>query len=221
MAENRTMLKKFLLACGFLSSLLYVCTDIFGGLFWGNYDFTSQYISELGAIGSPSRPFVIPLYVMYEVLVAAFGLGIWNYSYRNSVIHFLGCILIGYMFIGLIGLFFPMNPYEPGTSLTNVVHQIFAGVTIIFILLSIVIAATAMGKQFRFFSIGVVFVYLVLGALPFLGVAQVEAGEPTPWVGLVERIMVYGYMLWVAVLSIDLLRVDKESRQIAKWNLNP
>ena len=29
---------------------------------------------------------------------------------------------------------------------------------------------------------------------------------PTPWVGVRERINIYGYMLWMAVLAIALLR---------------
>ncbi|MFW9943809.1 MAG: DUF998 domain-containing protein [Candidatus Sifarchaeia archaeon] len=116
---------------------------------------------------------------------------------------------MGYVVAGLVGLFFPMNPDEPTTALTNTMHQIIAGVTVLVILSSLGFAATAFGKQFRFYSLGTIIVCLLLGALPFLGVARVEAGEPTPWVGLVERIMVYGYMLWVAMLTIALLRKDK------------
>lgn len=29
-----------------------------------------------------------------------------------------------------------------------------------------------------------------------------------PWFGLIERINVYGYLLWIAVLAIILLRAD-------------
>ena len=74
--------------------------------------------------------------------------------------------------------------------------------------------ATTLGLRFRFYSIGTILVYLVLGILPFLGVAQVEAGQSTPWVGLVERIMVYGYMLWVLILANVLLRSEKDQAQI-------
>ncbi|MFW9964033.1 MAG: DUF998 domain-containing protein [Candidatus Sifarchaeia archaeon] len=209
MADTEIMLRKLLLVGGILSSLIYVFTDIFGGLIWGNYDFTSQYISELGAIGAPSRPLVIPLYIVYDVLIAAFGLGVWRYADGIRKIHFTGGLLIGYMIIGAVGLFFPMNPGEDATSLTNIMHQLLAGVTVVLILLSIGFTAIVFGTHFRVYSIGTILVYLVLGALPFLGVAQVEAGEPTPWVGLVERIMVYGYMLWVAVLASVLLRTEK------------
>jgi hypothetical protein len=68
-------------------------------------------------------------------------------------------------------------------------------------------------------TLGIILMYLVLGALTFLGVAQVEAGEPTPWVGLVEHTMVYGYMLWVAVLAILLLRMKNRLRVISEIDL--
>ncbi len=209
MEETTGRLRKLLLFCGILSSLTYVCTDLLGGLLWSNYDFTSQYISELSAIGAPSRSFVVSLYVVYNILVTAFALEILRFAGRKRVLRITGGLLIGYMIAGAMGLFFPMYPSEAATTLSNAMHQTLAGVTVIFILLSLGFGATAFGLRFRFYSIGTILVYLVLGALPFLGVAQVEAGQPTPWVGLVERIMVYGYMLWLALLAVILLRAEK------------
>jgi hypothetical protein len=46
------MARQLLLACGILSSLLYVATDILGGLRYEGYSFTSQAVSELMAIGA-------------------------------------------------------------------------------------------------------------------------------------------------------------------------
>jgi hypothetical protein len=47
---------------------------------------------------------------------------------------------------------------------------------------------------------------LIAGGLSFLFVGRVAAGQPTPWFGLIERVDVYGYLLWVAVLSVALIR---------------
>jgi hypothetical protein len=33
-----------------------------------------------------------------------------------------------------------------------------------------------------------------------------EANEPTPWIGLKERVNFYAAMLWIAALAIALLR---------------
>jgi hypothetical protein len=36
-----------------------------------------------------------------------------------------------------------------------------------------------------------------------------QANEPTPLMGIEERVNIYATMLWVAVLAIGLLRVQK------------
>jgi hypothetical protein len=38
---------------------------------------------------------------------------------------------------------------------------------------------------------------------------QIAAGLPTPWLGVYERIVVYGYMLWAMSLAMVLLRAEK------------
>jgi hypothetical protein len=49
------MLRKALLVCGILSSLLYVAMTVFVAMRWEGYSSASQTISELSAIGAPMR----------------------------------------------------------------------------------------------------------------------------------------------------------------------
>jgi hypothetical protein len=49
-------------------------------------------------------------------------------------------------------------------------------------------------------------VLLVSGSLTFLYAPRLAANLPTPGMGLVERIDVGSYLLWVAVLAVLLLR---------------
>jgi hypothetical protein len=49
----------------------------------------------------------------------------------------------------------------------------------------------------------------VFGVWAGLQAGRVEANQPTPWLGIVERGNVYAIMLWVAVLAIGLLRAQK------------
>ena len=41
--------------------------------------------------------------------------------------------------------------------------------------------------------------------------ARIAANEPTPWHGVYERINVGGYLLWMAVLAIVLIRTGAHS----------
>ena len=39
------------------------------------------------------------------------------------------------------------------------------------------------------------------------GISELSAiGAPTPWLGVVERVMIYSYLLWIAVFALGLLR---------------
>ena len=49
------MLRKTLLVCGILSSLLYVAMTVLVAMQWEGYSSASQTISELSAIGAPTR----------------------------------------------------------------------------------------------------------------------------------------------------------------------
>jgi hypothetical protein len=49
---------------------------------------------------------------------------------------------------------------------------------------------------------------LVFGAITSLYAPEVQANEPTPWLGVYERINAYGYMLWIVVFAISLWRAQ-------------
>jgi hypothetical protein len=53
--------RKALLVCGILSSLLYVDTVEPAAIRWKGYSSKSQTVSELIAINAPTRPLVVPL----------------------------------------------------------------------------------------------------------------------------------------------------------------
>ena len=79
-------------------------------------------------------------------------------------------------------------------------------VAVLFMLVTMGFGAAAFGKRFRLYSIATILILLVSGALLSLDTQRMQANLPTPWVGVTERINVYGYLLWVAVLAIALLR---------------
>ena len=77
------------------------------------------------------------------------------------------------------------------------------------IVLALGFGATLRGKRFRYYSYGTIAILVVFGALASLQAGQMAANEPTPWMGIEERINIHATMLWVAVLAIELLRAQK------------
>lgn len=173
---------------------------------WKGYSFTSQPVSDLGAIGSPVRTLVFPLFIVYDVLFIAFAFGVWAFAGRKRAVRIVGVLLVGYGIINFVAIFTPEHLGETATTLSNTMHIIGTGVTVLLFLLQLGVGAVAFGRWFRLYSVGTLLTILALGAYIFAGV---NAGQLVPWVGVTERILIYGYMLWVVVLSIVLLREEK------------
>lgn len=201
-------LKRILLICGLVSSLLYIGTDIFGAVIWDGYNYISQTISELSSIGSPSRPRVVPFFMAYAVLVIAFGFGIRESSLQKRSLRVTGVLVIIYGFICLLGPFVPMHQRGEGSGITDTLHIVATSVTVVFIFLILGFASVSLSKQFLVYTIITILLVLVFGSLTGLDGPRLAANEPTPWMGLTERINVYAFMIWIAVLSIKLWRKE-------------
>jgi hypothetical protein len=199
------LLRRVLLVCGILSSLLYAGIDALGGTLWKGYNFTTQPVSDLSAIGSPVRGIVVPLFIVYDVLFIAFALGVWAFAGRKRAVRITGALLIAYGVVNFVAIFAPEHLGEAAATTGNTIHIALAGATVLLFLLQLLVGAFGFGKRFRIYSAGTLLTVLVLSAYIF---SSVSAGELAPWTGVTERILIYGYMLWVAMLAIVLLRAE-------------
>ena len=198
------MWRKVALVCGILSSLLYVAMNVVAAALYEGYDSASQTVSELSAIGAPTRPLWLLLAVPYTLLVAAFGWGVWLSAGRNRPLRAVGGLMITY---GVIGLFWPpMHPRGVEPTLTDTMHIVFTVVTVLLMTLAIGFGAAVFGKRFRLYSIATLVVLVVFGALTGLEAPGIPANLPTPWIGVWERINIGVFLAWVVVLATALLR---------------
>jgi hypothetical membrane protein len=207
-ARSASKTGEALIVCGILSSLLYVATDVLGGLLYDGYSFTSQMVSELMAIGAPSEAFVDPLFIIYGVLTAMFGLGVIREAGgRNNALRITGVLLIGYAVVGFTGpTLFEMHQRGAGSSGSDLPHIVVTGVLVLLTLLAMGFGAFALDRRFRRYSFTTILIMIVFGALAGSSGARLAAGQPTPGFGILERINIYASLLWVAVLAVALLR---------------
>jgi Protein of unknown function (DUF998) len=195
-----------LLGCGVASSGLYAATDLLAGLRYDGYNFKSQAVSELSAAGAPTRPVVVALFTPYNALVMALGVGVWIVSRRTRAGRLAGALLITSAVVGEVTtLFFPMDQRGAEETLRGSMHPPLTAVMSLFIVAAMISAAALQGRRFRWYSIGTILTLFVFGALAARYTPQLEAGEPTPWLGVLERVNIYAYLLWVAVFAISLL----------------
>ena len=212
-------MRKILLICGIVAPLLFVSTDILAGTLYAGYSFTDQAVSELFAIGASTSDLVIPLFTVYSVLLVAFAFGIWMMSAasRKRALRVLALMMI---ITGVNGLvlwnFFPMHMRGAEMTFTDIMHLTLAGMGAFFGVLTVGLGVAAFRNWFRFYSIGTILILIVPGILAFLYVPEVGGNQPTPWLGLTERISIYGNTVWQLVLAIVLLREEIARSDILK-----
>lgn len=201
-------LRKSLLLCGILASLLYVAMMIITAQLYEGYSSASQTVSELSAIGAPTRTLWVTLGVFYGLLSLVFAYGVWKSAGENRQLRIAGILLIAYSFVGFFWP--PMHTREilaaGGGTLTDTLHIAFTAITVPLMLLSIGFAASALGRQFRLYSIAALVIMVFFGTLTGIEGPKLSTGEPTPWVGVWERILIGVYLLWVVTMAVMLMR---------------
>jgi hypothetical protein len=198
---------KHLLICGIIASLLYIGSDIVAALSWQGYSYSAQTVSELRAVGSPTRAFLIPVLFIYTLLEFAFGLGVWKSAGQKRTLRIAAGFLIGMGVLDLMGPLFALNINEDVGSFTNIIHMIVTALTMICLLLIIGFSSAAADRKwFRYYSIATILIFLVMGFWSFLDVTLIASGLPVVWLGIRERIGIYGYMLWMLIFSLFLLK---------------
>jgi hypothetical protein len=184
-----------------LSSPLYVVATILGAMAWEGYNAIVQPVSELGAIDAPSQPIMLMLGTIYDLLVIAFGFGVWRSANGKRTLRSVAGLILGYGVACLLAPLTPIHLRGVAWTLTDTLHLVFAGVDVLFILLILVFGANAFGRDFRRYSIGTI----LLGA-----VSGVVMGLDAPHFGFWERINIFSFMLWIVVFAITLWRSPRE-----------
>jgi len=203
-----TVLHKVLLSCGIIAAVLGAVTDIVAGLMKPGYRSDTQSASILSAFGITTRPYVLPFIVTANTLMIAFAVGVWFSADHNWVMRVTAGLIAGNaVFATIAFLFFPMHPDEAMNTYANRLNVIFMGISVLLFFLAIGFGAAANHTWFRYFSIGMILIFFVVDILALRGVKPALGGAPGPLVGVQERTMMYGDLLWLALQAVVLLRV--------------
>ena len=200
------MTRRISLLCGILSSLLYVAMNVLVPMQWEGYSSASQTVSELSAIGAPTRPLWVVLGMVYILLFAAFGLGVWQSAGGNRRLRVLGGLILAYCVVNLYWPPMHLRGIEP--SLTDTLHIVWSIVAVLLMMLMMGFGAAALGTRFRVYTIATMGILVAFGLVTGKDGPRIAANLPTPWVGVWERILIAVFLLWVMVLAIRLLRTE-------------
>ena len=95
-----SMLRQTLLVCGIIASLLYAAMLVVVPMRWEGYSSTSQAVSELSAIGAPTRPLWVSLGIVYGMLLVAFAGGVLLSAGPNRRLRVAGGAILSQVAVG-------------------------------------------------------------------------------------------------------------------------
>lgn len=207
---RRAVVTKALLVCGILSSFWYILINIYVPLQYEGYKIASTTVSELSAIGAPTRKLWVTLAVPYPILFAAFGWGVLKTADNNKLRRAIGILIIGYAIFNLYWPPMHMRGAEP--TLTDGLHITWAIATVLLMITMMVLGAMTFGKQFRVYTIVSILLLIDFGVLTGIESPNIPTNGPTPMIGIWERINIGVFMVWMTVLATVLvLRHDQST----------
>lgn len=199
-----------LLLCGILSSLLYVAMNIFVAMQYPDYSSATYTVSELSAIGAPTRALWTSWAFVYTFLVMAFGWGVVKAAEGNRNARIMGILILVYSALGFGWHFAPMHQRQVlaagGGTVSDTMHIVFSFITVLLMVLAIGFGAAAFNRTFRIYSIISLVTLTIFGILTGLEAPNIDTNQPTPMIGVWERINIGIFLLWVVVLAIVLLK---------------
>ena len=201
--------RDLLLLCGLASSLLYVATDVVASLSYDGYSYRDQWVSELLASGAPSRQLMVALLIPYNVLMLAFAGGVWLTPGRRRLARITAGLIATYAIASQIGMFVPMDQRGAEETFRGSMHGPATAVMSLFTLLAMGFASRLLGRGFRWYTYATVAILIIFGVATSLYIPRLADNEPTPWMGIIERVNIYSQMLWTVVLAIGLVRLQQ------------
>jgi hypothetical protein len=198
-SKTRERVRKILLACGPLSALVYIGWRELAALRWEGYSRISNAISELHLTGTPTKALLDPWEGwVYSALSLAFGVGIWLSAQGSRSLRVVGALMMVPAAASPLWLLF--GEANLAAHIALVVMGILSWLG------GMGFGAAALGKRFRIYSLVTLAVVVTFNALALSYAPEVNAGEPTPFIGLYERIAFGAYYLWQSVLAVALWR---------------
>jgi len=195
-------MNRFFQSAGILAPVVYVATVVIGGAMTPGYDHFAQPVSALFETGALHAAPISAAFVLYNVLLLIFGIGLLADRKLNAPMARLGASMI--LLNGLFGVLIELTPMDAqGTPVTipGIVHMVLAG----FLVLTCMVAMGAMAcdwhrrrkhTAFKTVTIALLSLMLASGAL-----AAMAAAQNWPLMGLYQRLTIGSYLIWVAALA--------------------
>jgi hypothetical protein len=201
-------MRRYLFLGGMVAALMAPVGFLAGGAIWPGYDHATQTVSELVARDAPHRFTMAAFFAIYNGLLLGFGLALYDLARewertrglpaRDGLLS--GGHVVALAVLGLALLALPMDPVGGGRTPIGLAHTIVASLMALLAGL-----ATGLGgrwlrhapglESYNRFSLAATAAIALFGALTFL------AFQLDVWPGLMERLIIGAYEVWMFVLA--------------------
>ncbi len=212
------MKRNWLMVCGILAPVVYVAAVILGGALRPGYDHLTEPVSELTAAGAPNKGLLDIFFLVYNLLVIAFAVGLFRKAAASSRSRVGGMVAgVALMAAGAAGvllqLFFPQDPggAQAAVTTTGTFHIVFAGVAALGSMIATLSAALWFRKQpeFKGYATYSLVTFAVMFVSGGFGAAAATGGFTL--FGLVERITIGSLIQWLFVVALKLSAESDEA----------
>jgi hypothetical membrane protein len=203
------MNQKTIFLCGMLVPFAYILLYILGGALRPGYSHLADSVSELLSPGSPNKPLLDMVNIVFATLFTLFGIGVLQFvmnSDYNTLLGRIGAGLIIVVGIASIGsAIFPQDATGTPATLPGKLHLIFVfgfqipGTILYTLLIGIWLSKTGIFPGFATYS------FISAGVIVLAGViAGPTIGSPI--MGLVERLSALAVHQWVFFFALKLFK---------------
>lgn len=192
---------KILLACGIFAAFLYEIADFLGIFLTTGYNFVSDTAGLTTATGAFSRPYVLAVSILADLVLIGFAAGVWLTGEGNWPQRVMAAFIAANAIFALLGLaFFPMHPDQAVTSRANQLNTVVMAMSMFCFVLAIIFGIPANHNWLRYVSLGIILFFV---AATIIGLILPRPHGPTT--GIQERTMVVFYLAWLIMQALVLI----------------
>ena len=208
MSQQNAKLKSLAL-CGILGPIIYILALVIGNILDPSYSQIGKTVSELIEQGAPNRDLLNSIFIVYNILLIPFALGMYynlKKGWARNVI-FIALIINGVLGVAWT-LFFPLDVGGKSISMTGQLHLI-VGALVVPLIFALELSFWRSARKdscwqgYGKFSLIIFAITLVFG---FTTVAFVNSD----YQGLLERITTGSFLFWVDVLALRLYSLSNQ-----------
>ena len=198
------MEKRYLLYGGILNLALYLTADVVGGLLTPCYVFREHAVSELMLAGAEYRTMVSAIIFASSMAGLAFGVSfILHFPLSRSRPLFVAGVLLTVSAVStsMTSTVFPQDARDADPTFAGTMHLALVGLNVLITIIAMLLCGVGLNREFgwRRFRLLSFLTLIVMAAGGVVSTIFVQ--NDIHWLGVSERVSIYAYFLWNALMA--------------------